>query len=84
MNGLPPVTVYGTDWCGQTQQVRRYLYRAGVPYRYVDLERSPEAVERIRWLTGGSASHPTVTIGGSVLVEPTLDELDEALEMVSE
>jgi mycoredoxin len=71
--------VYGTQWCGQTQLVRRYLERVGVPYEYVDLERHPEAVDRLRWWTGGSASHPTVYIGGEVLVEPTTRELDRAL-----
>jgi mycoredoxin len=59
--------------------VRRHLERLGVPYDYVDLERSPEAVEQLRWYTGGSASHPTVSVGGEVLVEPSFGELDWAL-----
>ncbi len=59
--------------------VRRYLGRLGVPYEYVDLERDPEAVRRLRWLTGGMASHPTVYIGGELLVEPTMRELEWSL-----
>jgi len=47
-----PVVVYGTRWCAQSQMVRRYLERLGVPYEYVDLERDPEAVRRLQWLTG--------------------------------
>ncbi len=74
-----PVIVYGTDWCAQTMQVRRYLDRLGIPYRYVNLERDPQATERVRWWTGGYASHPTVYIGGEVLVEPTIGELEWAL-----
>ena len=73
------IVVYGTRWCAQTQQVRRYLERQGIPYTYVDLEREPDAVERVRWYTGGTASHPTVYIAGQVLVEPTIGELDWAL-----
>lgn len=73
------VDLYATRWCGHSQQVRRYLERNGVPYRYVDLEASPEAVRRLRWLTGGSASHPTVVIGDQVIVEPSLSELEAAL-----
>jgi mycoredoxin len=83
MNGQTPVTVYGTNWCGQTQWVRRFLQKAGVPYRYVDLERDPEAVARLRWLTGGTASHPTVAIGGTVLVEPSIEELADVLQLVT-
>jgi mycoredoxin len=75
-----PVTVYGTAWCAQSQMVRRHLDRLGIPYRYIDLEADPRAAAQIMWLTGGYLSHPTVVVGGDVLVEPTLKELDRALE----
>ncbi len=75
----PPIVVYGTSWCAASQMVRRYLDRLGIPYRYVDLEYDPVATARLRWLTGGTVSHPTVTIGGEVLVEPTIAELEWAL-----
>jgi mycoredoxin len=73
------VVVYGTAWCAATQLIRRHLERLGIPYRYVDLERDPVAAARLRWWNGGRVSHPTVTVGGVILVEPTLDELDAAL-----
>ncbi len=78
--GRAPVVVYGTSWCAQSQLVRRYLDRLGIPYTYVDLEANPGAAARLAWLTGGSASHPTVSVGGELLVEPTIDELEWALE----
>jgi mycoredoxin len=74
-----PVIVYGTRWCAATQFVRRHLERLGVPYEYVDLEDDPGAVQQLRWWTGGYASHPTVYVGGEVLVEPTIGELNWAL-----
>jgi mycoredoxin len=76
---LAPVVVYGTRWCAQSQLVRRYLERLGIPYRFVDLEEHPEAVAQLRWWTGGYASHPTVYVGGEVLVEPNLAELERSL-----
>lgn len=69
----------GTGWCAMTMIVRRFLERAGVPYHYLDLDRDPRAVRQLQWLTGGTASHPTVVIGGDVLVEPSLHELEWAL-----
>jgi mycoredoxin len=78
--GTAPVTVYGTQWCGASQMVRRHLDRLGVPYRYLDLEADPRAAAQVRWLTGGYVSHPTVNVAGEVLVEPSLAELDLALE----
>lgn len=74
-----PVTIYGTRWCAASQGVRRYMDRLGIPYRYVDLERDSSAASQVAWLTGGYVSHPTVSVGGEVLVEPSLDELDWAL-----
>ena len=74
-----PLVVYGTRWCGATQLLRRHLERVGVPYRYVDLEQDAEAVNQLRWWTGGSASHPTVYVNGEILVAPTVGELDGGL-----
>ncbi len=74
-----PVVVYGTRWCAASQMVRRYLDRMGIPYRYVDLEADPQAAARLAWLAGGAVKHPTVYVGGELLVEPTLGELQRAL-----
>ncbi len=76
---IPPVVVYGTSWCATTQMVRRYLDRIGIPYEYRDMEYDLDAARRVRWLTDGWPKHPTVQIGGQVLVEPTLDDLEWAL-----
>jgi mycoredoxin len=73
------VFVYGTHWCAATQRVRRFLERVGVAYSYQDIDRDPDASNRVQWWTGGYKSHPTVQVGGDILVEPTLDELQEAL-----
>ena len=74
-----PVTVYGTRWCAATMQARRLLDRYGVPYQYRDMDYDPEAENRVRWWTGGYASHPTIQIGGDILVEPSIAELRSTL-----
>ncbi len=74
-----PVVVYGTSWCANSQRVRRYLDRLAVPYQFRDMDYDPEAARRVQWWTGGALSHPTVQVGGEVLVEPSLEELDWAL-----
>lgn len=79
---IPPVVVYGTGWCAASQMVRRYLDRLGVPYVYRDMEYDLSAAQQVRRWTGGSLSHPTVQVGGQILVEPSLDELDWALSRV--
>jgi mycoredoxin len=74
-----PVVVYGTRWCAATQIVRRYLDRMGIPYRFVDLDQDPLAAAQVRWVAGGTVSHPTVSVAGEILVQPSLDELQWAL-----
>jgi len=75
----PPGVVYCTGWSAATQMLRRHLERLGVPHRYVDLEHDPVAAAELRWRNGGRMSHPAVSIGGTLLVEPTLDELELGL-----
>ena len=77
-----PVVVYGTSWCAASQMVRRYLDRMRVPYTFRDMEYDLAAARQVQWWTGGSLSHPTVQIGGQILVEPSLDELDWVLSRV--
>lgn len=73
------ILVYGTSWCGMTQMIRRYLDKAGVPYKFVDLELNPGSVDQLRWITGGYAKHPTVVIDGQALIEPSVSEVGRAL-----
>jgi mycoredoxin len=74
------VVVFGTRWCASTQYVRRFLDRHNVTHTYRDLDRDPEAADQVRWWTGGYLSHPTVKIGGDILVEPLSNEIRTSLE----
>jgi mycoredoxin len=76
---MKQVIVFGTDWCAGTQMVRRYLDRLGIAYSYQDMDADPEAESRVRWWTGGDASHPTMLVGSDILIEPNLAEIQSAL-----
>jgi mycoredoxin len=78
-----PILVYGTKWCAHTQMVRRFLDRQGVSYIYCDMDDDKEAAQQVYWWSGGYYSHPTVQIGGNILVEPSLDEVRLALKQLS-
>jgi mycoredoxin len=43
------------------------------------MDYDPDAENRVRWWTGGYASHPTIQIGGDILVEPSIAELRSTL-----
>lgn len=74
-----PLVIYGSRWCGITMMVRRYLDRAGIPYRFVDWEAHPEVRSELEWLAGGRLASPTIKLGGQVLVQPSMRELEWAL-----
>jgi len=73
------VIVYGSRWCGITMMMRRYLDRAGVPYRFVDWDAYPEVRSQLEWAAGGRLASPTIKVGGQVLVQPSTRELAVAL-----
>lgn len=74
------VTVYGADWCEDTQRSLRHLRRLGVAYSYENVDRDPEALGRAKALNNGQRRTPTIDVDGTTLVEPTNAALTEALE----
>ncbi len=72
--------LYGRPGCPMVPPVRALLDEAGVPYVYRDIRQDAEAAVKLRELTGGYESVPTVVLpGGRVLVEPGVTALRRAL-----
>jgi mycoredoxin len=69
---VTPVVVYGRRWCALSQMVRRWLDRTGIPYEYVDLDLHPDAEARLAWLAGGRVHSPIVSVGGELLMQPSI------------
>jgi glutaredoxin-like protein len=75
------ITVYGTETCGDTVSCRAWLDGNGVAYRWVDVDRDREGYEFVVRVNNGRRTIPTVVFGdGSVLVEPTDEELAEKVD----
>jgi mycoredoxin len=76
----PSLTLYGTWWCFPCRIVKAELEKAGIPYRYIDLDKDGEAAETVVKITGGYRSVPTLVFpDGSILVEPGTEELKAKL-----
>ncbi len=73
------LTVYGADWCEDTQRSLRYLRRLGVEYIYRNVDTDAPALEEAKALNHGKRRTPVVRIEGEVLVEPAVRTLTEAL-----
>ena len=73
------ITVYGADWCEDTQRSMRHLRRVAVPYRYINIDEDLDALERAMALNNGKRRTPVIDMDGTVLVEPTNDTLTATL-----
>lgn len=73
------VTMYSTTWCGHCRRLSRQLDEAGIVYDVVDVDEQPELGERIVAETGGYRIVPTLEIGGRLLVNPSVAQVEVAL-----
>ncbi len=80
MSETDVILLYGRPGCPMVPPVRALLDGAGVEYTYLDIRKDSDAGVRLRQLTGGFESVPTVVLpGGRVLVEPGVVALRRAL-----
>jgi len=63
---MPELTVYGAPWCPYCQRTKRFLEAQRVDFRYVDIDREPDAVATLQQLQGGGRTIPT----GAAAVDP--------------
>jgi len=42
------VEVYGASWCGYCQKTKNYLRQHGIPFTEYDIEKDPQAAQRLR------------------------------------
>ncbi len=75
----PAMTIYTTSWCASCFMAKRYLQQKGVKYEEIDIERVPEAAEKVMSLARGYKTVPTMIIGESVVVDWDQRALEQAL-----
>ncbi len=76
----PIIVVYGADWCPDCSRAKQYLGEQMVNFRWVDIERDPEARAYVERVNNGKRIIPTIVFeDGSILVEPTSAELAKKL-----
>jgi len=74
-----PVTIFTTTWCGHCRRLKRQFEESGISYTEVDIEADTSRTGEIEAASGGFRTVPTVEVGKSLLVNPTLDHVKEAL-----
>ena len=74
-----PVTVYWRPGCQFCLALRLKLWLARIPNRRVNIWSEPAAAARVRSVAGGDEIVPTVFVGDTALVNPSLGELRAVL-----
>jgi glutaredoxin len=68
------VILYCTSWCPACRRVRRLFKEHGIEYTEIDINKMPEARDRLRELTGGTLTTPTLDINGQIVVDFKLEQ----------
>ena len=73
------IRVLGTTWSPATYETKAFLARNEVPYRFLDIERDPEAAEAVAKAHATEAGLPVVILpDDSILLQPSKPELAAA------
>ncbi|GAA1205308.1 glutaredoxin domain-containing protein [Prauserella alba] len=74
------VEVYWRPGCPFCMALRPRLRRSGLPIREVDIWADPAAAARVREAAGGNETVPTVFVGPTALVNPSVREVKAAVD----
>jgi thioredoxin reductase (NADPH) len=77
--------VYGAPWCPDCRRAKKFLGEHRVPYDWSDIDQDPEGLQEVQRLQNGGRTIPTIVFGdGSILLEPSNDELARKLGLTLE
>ena len=77
--------LFGTRFCPQVYTTRRELDRNQIEYEYIDIHEDREAAERVKQISNGYESVPTLVFpDGTTLTEPSTAELLAKLNALGE
>ena len=80
MNNSAVITLYGAYWCPDCSRSKQFLGEHQIPYTYVDIEADQEGDAFVIKMNDGKRIIPTIEFpDGSILVEPSIAELEEKL-----
>ena len=77
---MAELKVYGAPWCPDCRRSKAFLSEHRIDYDWIDIDQDPEALAYVEQLQNGGRSIPTVILSdGSMLIEPSDEELAQAL-----
>ena len=71
----PTITVYWRPGCGFCSSLLRQLDRYGLRYDRVNIWEEPEGAAFVRSVARGNETVPTVSVGSTAMVNPSIDQI---------
>jgi glutaredoxin len=76
---LPNILLYGSTTCPDTIRARDFLDAHGASFEFKDVDATPEFNDYVASLNGGKRVIPTLRMENHTLINPSDDELSQAL-----
>ena len=76
---LTDIVMYWRPGCGFCSALERQLVRADVPFQKRNIWDDPTAAEFVRSVARGNETVPTLVVKGRAMVNPSVDDVLEAL-----
>jgi thioredoxin reductase (NADPH) len=76
----PNIAIYGSRTCSDTNRATLYLETKQIAFEFKDLDESPELNDYVASLNNGKRVVPTIQIDNEFLINPSDEELGEAIE----
>ena len=77
---MAELKVYGAPWCPDCRRSKAFLSEHRIVYDWIDIDRDADALAYVEELQNGGRSIPTVIMpNGDMLIEPSDEELAQAL-----
>lgn len=75
------ILLYGATWCMDCNRAKQYFDDNNVDYDFINIDEDPEAADKVVEINKGLRSIPTIVFpGGAVLVEPSNEQLQKAID----
>ena len=80
---MAELKVYGAPWCPDCRRSKAFLSEHRIDYDWIDIDQDADALAYVEQLQNGGRSIPTVILpDGRMLIEPSDEELAQALDIL--
>jgi glutaredoxin len=84
LDSLDKITLYTSRWCRQARDVEQFIVEHGIAAEIIRIDGNSAARQALIEINDGYASVPTLLFpDGSKLVEPSLSQLEQKLQVES-